>query len=54
MEEVLRECARLLDLDEDRVVRSGALMLGASKITSLWDLPLQGGPMHEVTLVLSS
>ena len=49
---VLRECARLLDLDEDKVLESATLMHGARAIKDLKE-ELEGGKIHELTLVMA-
>ena len=51
-EGVLRECARLLDLDEDQVLGSAGLMHGTSVITDLKE-DLEAGKMYELTLAIS-
>ena len=50
--EVLRECARLLRLDEDKVLESATLLQGTRAITDLEE-DLEAGMIHEVTLVMA-
>ena len=52
LEDVLRQCADLLDLDEDQVLGSASLMHGTSVITDLEE-DLEAGKMYELTLVMS-
>ena len=52
LEVVLRQCADLLDLDEDKVLGSASLMHGTSVITDLKE-DLEAGKMYELTLVMS-
>ena len=52
LEDVLVECAGLLDLDEDQVLGSASLMHGTSVITDLKE-DLEAGKMYELTLVMS-
>ena len=53
LEDVLRESADLLDLDEDQELGGSAfLMHGTSMITDLKD-DLEAGKMYELTLVMS-
>ena len=52
LEDVLRECARLLDLHENQVLGSASLMHGTSVITDL-KVDLEAGKMYELTLVMS-
>ena len=52
LEDVLRECARLLDLDEDQALHSGSLIHGTSVITDLKE-DLEAGKMYELTLAIS-
>ena len=52
LEDVLCECADLLDLDEDQVLGSASLMHGTSVITDLKG-DLEAGKMYELTLVIS-
>ena len=49
---VLRECAHLLSLDEDKVLESGTLLQGTRAITHL-SQDLEAGKIHEVTLVMA-
>ena len=53
LDAVLRKCARLLDLEEDQLLRSASLMHGTSVITDL-KVDLEAGKMYELTLVMSS
>ena len=48
---VLRACARLLGLDEDKVLESAALLHGTRAIKDLKE-DLEAGKIHEVTLVM--
>ena len=52
LDDVLRECAGLLGLDEDQVLESATLMHGTSVITDLKE-DLEAGKMYELTLVMS-
>ena len=52
LEEVLRECADLLGLDEDQVLKDATLLHGTSVITDLEE-DLEAGKLHELTLVMS-
>ena len=52
LEDVLRQCADLLDLDKDQVLGSASLMHGTSVITDLRK-DLEAGKMYELTLVMS-
>ena len=47
---MLHECAQLLDLDPDRVARTGALFHGTTLITSL--LQVEIGYLQSFSLVL--
>ena len=49
--DVLRHCAKLLDLDPDDVLRRGVLMSGSVEVQSLHEL--EPGKLHEITLVLT-
>ena len=51
LEDVLRQCAGLLSLDEDQVLGSVSLMHGTSVITDLQQ-DLEAGKMYELTLVM--
>ena len=51
MSEVLRRCARSLDLDPGYVERNGTLMRGPTEVEDLREL--ESGKLHEITLVLS-
>ena len=48
---VLQKCARLLGLDEDKVLESATLLQGTRAIKDL-KKELEGGKIHEVTLVM--
>ena len=52
LEDVLSECADLLDLDKDQVLGSASLMHGTSVITDLRK-DLEAGKIYELTLVMS-
>ena len=52
LEDVLRECAALLGLDEDNVLGTATLMHETSVITDLKN-DLEAGEMYELTLVMS-
>ena len=52
LEDVLRETADLLGLDEDQVLGSATLMHGTSVIADLQN-DLEAGKLHELTLVMS-
>ena len=57
MDLVMTHVARALDLDRERVLRSGTLWQGTMQIKQLRDLrgkPIGGQLLHEVTLVISS
>ena len=49
--DVLRRCAKLLDLDPDDVLRRGVLMSGSVEVQDLH--VLEPGKLHEITLILS-
>ena len=49
---VLRECARLLGLDEGKVLESATLLEGTRAIKDLKE-DLEVGKIHEVTLVMA-
>ena len=49
---VLRECARLLGLDEGKVLESAKLLQGTRAIEDLNE-ELEIGKIHEVTLVMA-
>ena len=51
LEDVLRECAGLLDLDEDQVLRSATLMYETVVITDLKE-DFEAGKMYELSLVM--
>ena len=51
VEDVLRQCAGLLDMDEDQVLESASLMHGTSVITNLKE-DLEAGKIYELTLVM--
>ena len=48
LEDVLRQCAGLLSLDEDQVLGSASLMHGISVITDLQE-DLEAGKTYELT-----
>ena len=50
--EVLRECARLLGLDEGKVLESATLLDGTRAIKDLKE-DLEVAKIHEVTLVMA-
>ena len=52
LEDVQRQCADLLGLDEDQVLGSASLMHGTSVITDLRK-DLEAGKLYELTLVMS-
>ena len=52
LEDVLSQCADLLDLDKDQVIGSASLMHGTVVITDLKE-DLEAGKMYELTLVMS-
>ena len=52
LEDVLRECATLLDLDPDHAAQGGALLLGTVVVKDL-ARDLEAGRLNELTLVLS-
>ena len=49
---VLRVCARLLGLDEDKVLESATLLQGTRAIKDLKE-DLEAGKIHELTLVMA-
>ena len=51
MRVVLRECTRLLGLDEGKVLESATLLQGTTAIKDL-NKDLEAGIIHEVTLVM--
>ena len=51
LEDVLRQCADLLSLDEDQVLGSASLIHGTSVITDLRK-DLEAGKMYELTLAM--
>ena len=52
LEDVLRECATLLGLDENSVVGTATLMHGTAVVSDLRE-GLEAGKRHELTLVMS-
>ena len=50
--DVLRECARLLGLDEGKVLESATLLQGTREIKDLKE-DLEAGKIHDVTLVMA-
>ena len=51
LEDVLRECVGLLDLDKDQVLERARIMHGTSVLTDLKE-DLEAGKIYELTLVM--
>ena len=52
LEDMLRECATLLNVDENQVLGTATLMHGTAVVSDLRE-DLEAGKMHELTLVMS-